>query len=371
MRTRTTRLSLSIGAAVAALALAIPLGAQPAHATGTLTMLGADVSSLQRSQDLGATYENSAGTVSDPLDLMKSAGMNYARLRIWNNPASGYNNEASVLKEAKVLKSKGLSLLLDFHYSDSWADPGKQNPPAPWANDSLAQLQTDLYNYTYKVCTDLKAQGTVPASVQIGNEINTGMLWPTGEVTNNNFTALASLLNSGYNATKACNSSTQVVVHTADAGDDAAARWFYDGIQAAGARWDIIGLSYYCQIHGTLANLYNVITDLRTRYNKPVIVAETAYPFTSGNADSEANSLTGSCEGQPLTWQGQATEFTYVQNTARNAGAIGVFYWEPTWTAVAGNGWDPTNINGTGDQWDNEALFDWTGHFNPNIRWTP
>jgi arabinogalactan endo-1,4-beta-galactosidase len=125
--------------------------------------------------------------------------------------------------------------------------------------------------------------------------------------------------------------------------------------------------------HGTLSNMASVVTDVRTRYGKPVIIAETAYPFTAANADSEGNAIGGSapCSGYSATWSGQANEFTAVQNTARGAGAIGVFYWEPTWYAIAGNGWDPANINGTGDQWDNMAVFNWTGHVNPSVVWTP
>jgi len=210
--------------------------------------------------------------------------------------------------------------------------------------------------------------------VQIGNEINVGMLWDDGKVVNSNFANLALLLKAGYNATKACNSSTQVIIHTADADSDANARWFYDGITAKGVVWDITGLSYYCMWHGSLANLYNVIVDVRTRYAKPVVIAETAYPFTSANADSTANSVTGSapCDGIAASSAGQATEFSYVQNTARNAGAIGVFYWEPTWYGPnAGNGWDPANLTGTGNQWDNMATFNWTGQVNPNLHWTP
>jgi arabinogalactan endo-1,4-beta-galactosidase len=359
--------------AACALALTTAFTATPAHAATTLTMLGADVSSLQRSVDLGAKYYNAAGTAADALDIIKSAGANYARLRVWNNPASGYNTKAKVLTEAKLLKAKGYKLLIDFHYSDTWADPGKQYPPAAWASHSLAQLQTDVYNYTYDVCNSLKAQGTTPDTVQIGNEINVGLLWPKGQVVSNNFAPLASLLKQGYAATKTCNSGTQVMIHTADADSDANARWFYDGIKAQGVTWDLTGLSYYCFWHGTLANLYNVITDVRARYGKPVVIAETAYPFTTADADSETNSYTGAtpCDGNAASWAGQATEFQYIQNTARSAGAIGVFYWEPTWYAIKGNGWDPANINGTGDGWDNMAIFDWTGHVNPGFKWTP
>ena len=360
--------------AVGALALSTLVATSvPATAASTLSMLGADVSSLQRSLDLGAKYYDASGTARDPLDILKSAGMNYARLRIWNNPVSGYNNKAKVLAQARAIKAKGLRLLIDFHYSDTWADPGKQYKPAAWNSHSLSQLQTDVYNYTYDVCTSLKSQGTTPDTVQIGNEINVGMRWPQGQVTNSNFAPLASLLKQGYNATKACNGGTQVLIHTADADSDAHARWFYDGIKAQGVQWDITALSFYCMFHGTLANLYNVITDVKSRYGKPVVLAKTAYPFTTANADSQSNAVSGnaSCEGISVSWAGQAQEFRYVQNTARNAGAIGVFYWEPTWYAIAGNGWDPANINGTGDGWDNMALFDWTGHVNPNVRWTP
>ncbi|NUQ96088.1 MAG: arabinogalactan endo-1,4-beta-galactosidase [Streptomyces sp.] len=339
-------------------------------AANSLSMLGADVSTAQRAQDLGAKYYDASGTARDPLDILKGLGVNYVRLRIWNNPASGYNNEAKVLQYAKQVKARGLKLLVDFHYSDTWADPGHQSKPAAWSGHGISQLQTDVYDYTYGVCTALKSQGTTPDSVQIGNEINVGMLWDDGKVVNNDFTNVSLLLKSGYNATKACNSGTKVIIHTADADSDAHARWFYDGIKAKGVAWDITGLSYYCMWHGTLANMAGVVSDMRSRYGKDVVIAETAYPFTSANADSTANSVTSGCSGYPLTWQGQADEFAAVQNTARGAGAIGVFYWEPTWYAVPGNGWDPADINGSGDGWDNMATFNWTGQVNPDIRWT-
>ena len=363
----------SLKAALTAAVLAITVAAAPAPArAASLTMLGADVSSLQRTLDLGGKYYNAAGTQADPYDILKTAGVNYARLRVWNNPASGYNNKAKVLQQARAIKAKGLKLMVDFHYSDTWADPGKQYPPAAWAGYTLTQLQTAVYNYTYDVCTSLKSAGLTPDSVQIGNEINVGMLWPRGQIVNSNFAPLAGLLKQGYNATKACNSGTQVLIHTANSDSLTNARWFYDGIRAAGVQWDITALSYYCMWHGTLANLYNVIADMRTRYGKPVVVVETAYQFTSADADSEKNSIPGTvlCDNIPSTSAGQAQQFTWVQNTARNAGAIGVFYWEPTWYAIKGNGWDPANMNGTGDGWDNMAVFDWGGKVNPHIKWS-
>ena len=344
----------------------------PTASAASLSMLGADVSSVQRALDLGAKYYDANGTAQDPLDILKGVGVNYVRLRIWNNPRSGYNNKDKVLRYARTVKAKGLKLLVDFHYSDTWADPGTQTKPAAWASHGISQLQTDVYNYTYDVCSSLKSQGTTPDSVQIGNEINVGMLWNDGKVVNNNFTNLGLLLKAGHNATKACNGGTQVIIHTADADSDAHARWFYDGIRAQGVQWDITGLSYYCYWHGTMSNMAGVVSDMRSRYGKPVVIAETAYPFTTANYDNTPNTISSAqpCSGYAATPAGQAANFTAVQATARNAGAIGVFYWEPTWTAVPGNGWDPADITNSGDGWENQATFDRNGRLNPGIRWT-
>jgi arabinogalactan endo-1,4-beta-galactosidase len=198
-------------------------------------------------------------------------------------------------------------------------------------------------------------------------------LWNEGKVTNNSFANLASLLKSGYNAAKAVNAGTQVFIHTADANSMTNARWFYDGIKNQGVSWDVTAFSYYCFWHGSLSNMSSVVADAKSRYGKPVVIVETAYPFTASNADGTGNSVSGTepCAGYPATWAGQAAEFKAVQDAARSGGASGVFYWEPTWYAVAGNGWDPANINGSGDGWDSLAVFDWTGHINPNVKWTP
>jgi arabinogalactan endo-1,4-beta-galactosidase len=369
---RTGRLSKA-ALFLAALALPVVLPVPAASAANSLSVLGADLSTTQRALDLGAKYADARGVAGDPLDILKGAGVNYVRLRVWNNPRSGYNDQAKVLQYARAVHAKGLKLLVDFHYSDTWADPGTQAKPAAWASHGISRLQTDVYDYTHDVCAGLKAQGTAPDSVQIGNEINTGMLWTDGKVVNNDFTNLGLLLKAGYAATKACNSGTQVVIHTADADSDAHARWFYDGIRAQGVQWDVTGLSYYCYWHGTLANMAGVVSDVRSRYGKPVILAETAYPYTTANQDSTPNVISASqpCSGYPATPAGQAANFTAVQNTARAAGAIGVFYWEPSWYAVPGNGWDPADITGSGNGWDNQAVFDRTGRLNPDIRWTP
>ena len=151
-RRRTTTTGIAALLTAAAVALSVP---SPVQAANSMTMLGADVSSLQRSLDLGVKYYDANGSQKHPLDILKGAGMNYARLRVWNNPASGYNNAGKVAAYAKEVKARGLKLMVDLHYSDTWADPGKQFIPAAWANHSLTQLQQDVYNYTYDAVSSI------------------------------------------------------------------------------------------------------------------------------------------------------------------------------------------------------------------------
>jgi len=336
-----------------------------------LTIRGADVSTLQRALDQGQVYYNASGVAQNPLDILQSIGVNYIRLRVWNNPGSGYNNKDKVVAFAPQIKSRGMKLLIDLHYSDTWADPGKQYKPAAWNGHNISQLQTDVYNYTLDVCNSLKAVGATPDMIQIGNEITPGMLWEEGRISNNNFVNVSLLLKQGYNAVKACNASTQVMLHIDRGGDNAGARWWYDGVQAQGVNWDVTGLSFYCYWHGTTATMQSNVADMKARYGKSVVIVETAYPFSTGNGDSQGNVITSStpCSGYSASLTGQANNFNAVKTAIQNGGGIGVFYWEPTWVGTPGNGWDPANINGTGSEWDNQAIFDFSFHLNPNISW--
>ena len=144
-----------------------------------------------------------------------------------------------------------------------------------------------------------------------------------GKIVNNNFTNLSLLLKAGYNAVKACNSGTQVILHIDKGGNNSTSRWWFDGVKAKGVNWDITGLSYYCFWHGSLSAMQSNVADLKSRYGKPVVIVETAYPFTASNADSEPNVVTGSapCSGYSATWSGQASNFSAVQSAARNGGA--------------------------------------------------
>ncbi|MFF8609771.1 arabinogalactan endo-beta-1,4-galactanase [Streptomyces sp. NPDC015346] len=340
-------------------------------ATG-LPVRGVDVSSLKKSQDLGGTYRTAAGVTGDPLAILKSAGANYGRLKVWVNPADDYNDKARVLASAQRIKAQGMKLLVDFHYSDTWADPGAQTKPAAWAGHSYGQLTTDVYNHTYDVLNALKAQGTTADMVQIGNEINTGMLWPEGST--DNWSQLAGLLKSGASAAKAVSSSTQVALHLAHGGDNGLYRRWFDNATAQGVSFDVIALSFYGYWHGPLSGLQANLDDISARYGKKVLVAETAYAFRLDSEDGHENIIDTPAElvsGYPATPAGQAAWLRDVMNVVEavpNGRGLGVVYWEPTWTAVAGNGWDPADPS-SGNGWENQALFDYDSRLLPAAGW--
>ncbi|MFF3500144.1 arabinogalactan endo-beta-1,4-galactanase [Streptomyces sp. NPDC003247] len=343
-----------------------------ASGTSGLSIKGADISSLAKSEAKGGVYKTASGTTGDAVTILKNAGMNYARLKVWVNPADGYNDKAHVLAMAKRIKAAGQKLLVDFHYSDTWADPGAQTKPAAWAGHSYSQLKTDVYNHTYDVLNALKAQGTTADMVQVGNEINGGMLWSEGST--DNWAQLAGLLNSGYDAVKAVSSSTAVALHLAKGGDLSGTRWWFDNAVANGVKFDTIGLSYYGYWHGTLADFQTTLDDAASRYGKPVYVAETAYPFRLDSDDTLENIIDLSSElvsGYPATEAGQLAWTNAVADIVEAVPGglgLGVFYWEATWTAVTGNGWDPTDAS-SGNGWENQALFGYDDRALSSMAW--
>ncbi|MFH1523431.1 MAG: glycosyl hydrolase 53 family protein [Chloroflexota bacterium] len=333
----------------------------------SLSILGADVSSLQHALDLGAKYFDEDGIQGDPLQILKNHGINYIRLRIWVDPANGYSNKSKLLKFAPLIKAMGLKLLIDFHYSDTWSDPEHQAKPKSWTSHSFGQLQEDVYEHTYDVCSNLISVDASPDMVQIGNEINPGMLLPDGSV--NNPENLSTLLKQGCNAVKACSPSIQVMLHVANAGDKVGTLQWFENVKLHGVQWDVIGLSYYSYWHGTTSAMTNTVKEIRSRYGKPVVIVETAYLFTLLENDDEKNvinSINQLPPDYPASPSGQARNLKAVLDAARLGGSIGVFYWEPTWTAVKGNGWDPVNSS-SGNQWENQALFDFDGKILPAI----
>lgn len=341
-----------------------------------LSVLGADVSSLIKSEDFGGRYYDTESNRRcnkhrSALDIMEDHGLNSIRMRVWVNPADGYHDAQEVREMARRADARHLDMLVDLHYSDIWADPGHQAKPAAWAGFTTAQLTQAVYDHTYMVCNNAKVHGKGPAMMQIGNELNSGMLWPDGHTWDPpNFDNLAGFLKAGYAAVKACSPKTKVVLHLANGGDNGAFRWWFDNITSRGVQFDVIAASYYGYWHGSLGDLQWNLNDMAARYNKDVIVAETAYPFTLDGDDSLPNIIglpNQLVAGYPATPEGQAANFRDVLSILRavpNGRGLGAFYWDATWTAVPGNGWDPTDPS-SGNAWENQALFDFDGRALP------
>jgi beta-galactosidase len=275
-------------------------------------MLGADISFLPELEARGMKFSDN-GMEKDAIQILKDHGFNYVRLRVFNDPArdSGYSpgkgfcDLENTKKMAKRVKAAGMKLLLDFHYSDYWADPGKQYKPAAWRNISFDELKKAVYDYTKVVMQQLKDQGTTPDMVQVGNEINHGIIWPEGNVSN--FDGLAQLINAGTKAVKDVDPSVVMMLHVALGGQNDESVFFIDNMMARGVHFDVIGESYYPKWHGTLEDLETNLEDLSRRYNKDVIVVE--YSHRKEEVNKLAFEVTGgrgkgTCIWEPLsTWE--------------------------------------------------------------------
>jgi arabinogalactan endo-1,4-beta-galactosidase len=280
---------------------------------------GADVSWLSEMEAAGLKFYDSAGNLQDCMVILRNLGINSVRLRAWVNPANGWNNTTDLVAKAKRAKLLGMKLMVDFHYSDTWADPGHQAKPAAWSGLNFNALQTALYNYTKGVMDTLKLNGVIPNWVQIGNETNDGMLWPDGRVSTNqnNFSNFAALVTQGFNAVKASSDTTKVIVHVSNGYDNGLFRWMFDGLSASGAKFDIIGMSLYPSFSSNSWSVVNSqclanMSDMISRYGKPVMVVEVGMP-----------------ENDPLTARSFLTDLITKTNSIPNKNGLGVFYWEP------------------------------------------
>jgi arabinogalactan endo-1,4-beta-galactosidase len=319
---------------------------------GAVPFRGADISYLPELEELNVAFLD--GTLTrDPLEILRARGINLVRLRVWNNPAAGYCSVPRTLALAARARALGMHLLVNFHYSDSWADPGQQNPPAAWSGLSITQLEDALADFTGSTIAALVAQGTPPAIVQIGNEVTAGMLWPLG-ANASNWTNFARLFRAGRSAAKSACPSARIMLHIDRGGDNSASRWFYDNALANQMRFDIIGLSYYPWWHGSLAALQTNLADLASRYARPIHIVETAYPWSLSWADAANNFVwqPAQCLPQfPPTPAGQ-TAFTAalldsLAAIPRSLGE-GLCWWAPE--AVAAPGFL--------SPWENLTLFD-------------
>ena len=293
--------ALGAGMAFSAAAAATPVFAN-----------GADVSWVDQQEAAGQVFRDSSGNAADPFVLLKNLQMDAIRLRVWVNPVDGWNNGADVLYKAQRAQAQGQRILIDFHYSDGWADPGQQTKPAAWANHSISQLYTDVYNHTTGILNYLKSNGIAVEWVQVGNEINGGMLWPQGSTSN--FTQLAGLINSGYNASKAVYPAAQVIVHLANGYNNTQFRWFFDNLKAQGGKWDVTGMSHYPPAADWVSYNQRISTnmwDMANRYTKPVMICEVGMDW------------------QQATTSNSMMADLIAKTKALGSQGLGVFYWEP------------------------------------------
>ena len=325
------------------------------QSSDTSFIRGGDLSSTPQIEGAGGHFTQ-GGVQQDVLDIFRGNGANYVRLRIWHTPTNGICGLAQTLAFAQRIKTKGLKFLLDFHYSDYWADPGKQNKPAAWVGITFDALKDSVYVYTRDVVEALKNQGTLPDMVQIGNEITAGMLWPDGKLGGANPTQawvqFAQLVQQGISGARdaAAGSPMFIMIHIDRGGDNATSRWFFDNLLGQGVQFDVIGQSYYPWWHGSLDALKTNLYDLAVRYGKPLVVAETAYPWTTqsvsdgvGNVGYNASTLP---DGYPVTPQGQKAFLAKVISILKsvpNGKGAGFFYWEPAYISVppVGSPWEP------------------------------
>ena len=323
--------------------------------------LGADLSYVNEMEDCGAVYKNSNNHETDVFDIFKTAGANLVRVRLWHNPTwTNYSNFEDVKKTIRRAKANNMAVLLDFHYSDTWADPTKQEIPLAWEinlnNDSL--LGDMLYNYTFSTLKTLDSLELSPEIVQIGNEINPMILqkgnlqWPIDWDRN------SLLLNKGIEAVRNFSVVTQnnieIMLHIAQ--PENGIWWFDQASNNNVVDYDWIGLSYYPQwSQYNLSNLEPVLTNLRTTYDKKLMIVETAYPFTLQNIDNANNildsqSLLDNC---PATQQGQLDYLLELKRVLKSSGGGGLVYWEPAWVSTT-----CSTLWGNGSHWDNATLFD-------------
>ena len=355
---------------------------------------GMDASAVLAVENSGAKYYGFDGEEQDVFKTLAEAGVNYIRLRVWNDPydengngyGGGNNDVATAIELGKRATQYGMKVCIDFHYSDFWADPTKQYAPKAWKGMNLEQKSDALYDFTVTSLTDILNAGVDVCMVQVGNEINKGM---SGETF---MSSIAELLKAGSSAvrevSKAAGKDIQVAVHYTDIDKQGEVAKITADLEKYGVDYDIFAMSYYSFWHGSMENMQDMAEYVQDTYGKKVVIAETSYCYTSEDGDGSGNSVSGDgdlVDGYDATVQGQADMLRDICAAADEADIMGVFYWEGTWIPVGpadadnselwekyGSGWassysgsyDPKDAGKYygGCSWDNQALFDFTGH---------
>jgi len=275
---------------------------------------GADISWITEMEASGKKFYNAAGTEMDGIRLLQTLGVNAVRLRVWVNPADGWCNKNDLLVKAYRAKSLGMRIMIDFHYSDSWADPAQQTKPAAWANLGVDELKKAVGDHTTEVLSLLKEKGITPEWVQVGNETGNGMLWEEGKASVN-MTNYATLTNAGYDAVKAVFPDAKVIVHLQNGNDNSLFRWLFDGLKSNGGKWDVIGMSLYPTKDNWAAlntACYENMKDMIARYGSSVMICEVGMDQQQAAAAKEF-----------------LTDLIAKSKSVSDNKVLGVFYWEP------------------------------------------
>jgi len=355
---------------------------------------GFDVSSLEEVERCGGKFFD-GGVQGDAMAILKEHGGNWLRLRVWNDPytedgqpyGAGSCDLATLLRLALRAKHMGYQWLLNIHYSDFWADPGKQWPPKAWQGMDEEELCHAIYTYTTDVLRACRANGTIPGMVQVGNELTHGLLWPIGH--DPNWDTIHRLVSAGVRAVRDFDPALPVMVHLDNGGNHELYRNWFDNYFKRGGDCDVIGLSYYPFWHGTLQDLAANMNDIAPRYGKDLVVVETSMGFTMESYAAhekldEKNRKSAATRPAlvekipyPMTPQGQADFMSDLLKTIEevpgNHGK-GFFWWEPAWIPVPGSGWaeqpgwEYVHEKGPGgNEWANQALFDFDGNTLPAL----
>lgn len=375
------RLTIAVAATASLAATLMAVPSQANHDEDLI--MGIDIGMLTEVEDLGGRFYED-GVEGDALEILAAGGANYVRLRLWHDPydaqgnpyGGGTNDLDRTIETAQRAKALGMGVFLNIHLSDWWADPGTQTKPTAWSGLSYPQLVTTVRTYTRSVIEAMDAAGVRPEIVQMGNETTSGVLWEDGRIGGgiSDFTQLGGLLQAGVDGVRQVAPEIEIALHLDMGGDNALYRWWFDGITTAGVDFDIIALSYYPFWHGAMGELKLNLNDISARYDKDVMIVETAYGWTTADGDGLGNSFYLAEEaigGYEASVSGQIAflrDLREIVADVPDQRGRGIFWWEPTWLPVPGAHWgtEAGKIYNDDDgllnnPWDNLTLFDWGG----------
>ena len=347
---------------IIALITAAPIVAQDAQgSTSSPFYMGVDLSYVNEMVDCGAVYRVD-GEARDPYEIFYDYGANLVRFRLWHTPTwTEYSTFDDIVRSLQHADALGMNVLLDFHYSDTWADPSKQIIPAAWEDlEDVNELGDELYTYTYDVLMELDSLGLMPEIVQIGNEINSEILRPEGTAgTPINWERNALLLNQAIRAVRDADAqsdeSPQIMIHVAQ--PENVEGWLLAAQREGVTDFDIIGLSYYTGWSDhSVETVGNVISRLHYRFDKEVMIAETAYPWTMAGMSESAGNIPNDEfveDAYPATPDGQRQFLIDLTQTVLASGGVGIVYWEPAWVSTSCR-----TLWGQGSHWENATFFD-------------